>query len=260
MTGARCTGVDLSPVSLDIARELADRAGQAIRYVEANVLEAAAAVGEQVDLVYTSTGTICWVQDLWTWGRQVAALLRPGGTFFFRDSHPSANSLADHEPRLLAPGYRYFPLPAGQALTYADGMTYTDGDRSLITQPRNYEWPHSVSEVLMALVRAGLVIIEVDEQDDLPWPLHPAMTAEGEAYVLPAPWREQVPMAWSVVARKPASADLPGERARSGGNRAPGRAESCARSGRVMRPVGESRAPGRGESCARSGRVVRSVR
>ena len=201
--GARCTGVDLSPVSLDIASDLAGRAGVQIRYVEANVLEAAAAVGEEVDLVYTSTGTICWVQDLQGWGQQVAALLRPGGTFFFRDSHPSANALADNDPRVFAPGYRYFPLPPGQAMTYADGFTYTDGDQSLITQPRNYEWPHSVSEVLMALVRAGLDIVEVDEQDDLPWPLHPAMTPEGEAYVLPAPWREQVPVAWSVVAREP---------------------------------------------------------
>lgn len=203
--GARCTGLDLSPVSLEIARDLADQAGAQIRYVEANVLEAAAAVGEQVDLVYTSTGTICWVQDLTTWGEQVAELLRPGGTFFFRDSHPVANALADGDVHVLAPGYRYFPLPSGRAMTYADGVTYTDGDQSLITQPRNYEWPHSVSEVLMSLVRAGLEIVQVDEQDDLPWPLHPAMTLDGEAYVLPPPWREQMPVAWSVVARKPAS-------------------------------------------------------
>lgn len=201
--GARCTGVDLSPASLEIAREIAERAGEQIRYVEANVLTAAAAVGEQVDLVYTSTGTICWVQDLTTWGQQVAALLRPGGSFFFRDSHPSASALADGDPEVFAPGYHYFPLPPGQAMTYADGATYTDGDQSHITQPRNYEWPHSVSEVLMALILAGLEIVEVDEQTDLPWPMHPAMVPEGEAYVLPEPWREQVPVAWSVVARKP---------------------------------------------------------
>lgn len=201
--GARCTGVDLSPVSLKIAQDLADRADVQVRYVEANVVDAAAAVGEQVDLVYTSTGTICWVQDLVTWGRQVAALLRPGGTFFFRDAHPLANALADDDPTALTTGYRYFPLAPGQALTYADGVTYTDGDQSLITQPRNYEWPHSVSEVLMALILAGLEIVEVDEQDDLPWPIHPAMVPEGEAHVLPEPWREQFPVAWSVVARKP---------------------------------------------------------
>lgn len=201
--GARCTGVDLSPVSVETAREIARRAGEQIRYVEANVLEATAAVGEQVDLVYTSTGTICWVQDLATWARQVADLLRPGGTFFFRDAHPFAAALADHDPAVFAPGYRYFPLRPGQAMTYADGVTYTDGDQSLITQPRNYEWPHSVGEVLTALLLAGLEIVAVDEQDDLPWRLHPAMIQEGEAYVLPQPWREQVPVAWSLVARKP---------------------------------------------------------
>lgn len=201
--GARCTGVDLSPVSLEIAADLARRAGQQIRYVEANVVEAAGAVGEQADLVYTSTGTICWVQDLTAWAEQVATLLRPGGSFFFRDSHPMIDAMADGPAGELVPGYRYFPMPEGRAHTYADGVTYTDGDQSLITQARTYEWPHSVAEVLGALLAAGLEIRDVGEQDDLPWPAHPSMTAGERGFRLPEPWREQVPVAWSVVARRP---------------------------------------------------------
>ncbi|WP_238335871.1 class I SAM-dependent methyltransferase [Serinicoccus kebangsaanensis] len=201
--GARCTGVDLSPRSLRIARDLAARAGQEIRYVEANVLDAAAAVGTQFDLVHTSIGTICWLQDLAGWGRQVAGLLRPGGTFFFRDSHPMSNLMLDTDPSVMTPAYGYFPLPPGEVFTHDDGVTYTDGDTSPITQPRNYEWSHPVSETLMALVDAGLQLVEVGEHQDLPWPQHPSMTVEGEAWVLPEPWRSQVPVALSVVARRP---------------------------------------------------------
>ncbi|ANS77521.1 hypothetical protein SGUI_0125 [Serinicoccus hydrothermalis] len=201
--GARCTGVDLSPRSLAIARDLAARAGHEIRYVEANVLAAADAVGEDFDLVHTSIGTICWLQDLGEWGRQIAALLRPGGTFFFRDSHPMSNVMLDTDPGVMTPAYGYFPLAEGEVFTHADGVTYTDGDTAVITQPRNYEWSHSVSEILMALVDAGLQVVAVGEHQDLPWPQHPSMTAEGEGWVLPEPWRSQVPVALSVVARKP---------------------------------------------------------
>ncbi|MFX0539378.1 class I SAM-dependent methyltransferase [Ornithinimicrobium sp. Y1847] len=199
--GARCTGIDLSPVSLELARDIADRAGQEIRFIESNVLTAADAVSERFDLVYTSTGTICWLHDLTAWAQQIARLLRPGGSFFFRDSHPFANALEDLDATALTPAYRYFPLGPGEAHTYADGLTYTDGDQGLISQPRNYEWPHSVAEVLSALIGAGLQIVAVEEQDDLPWPIHPSMTLQGEAYVLPERWRDRVPVAWSVVAR-----------------------------------------------------------
>ena len=201
--GARCTGVDLSSRSLEIARDLAARAGEDIRYVEANVLDAAAAVGERVDVVYTSIGTICWVQDLDTWARQIAALLRPGGTFFFRDSHPMINVMSDVDPAVMTPLYRYFPLPEGEAFTHDDGVTYTDGDTTHITQPRNFEWLHSLSEIVGSLLGAGLQLVDLAEHQDLPWPMHPSMTVEGESWVLPEPWRSQVPVALSVVARRP---------------------------------------------------------
>lgn len=199
--GARCTGVDLSPVSLQVATDLAVRAGQSIRYVEANVLDAADAVGERFDVVYTSTGTICWIHDLGRWAEQVAALMRPGAVFFLRDSHPFVNAMADDDASVMDVQNRYFPLAQGRAHTYEDTGTYTDGDTSAITQPRNYAWPHSVGEILGSLLGAGLRLVEVSEQDDLPWPVHPSMRVEGDAFVLPSPWREQVPVALTVVAR-----------------------------------------------------------
>ncbi|OLT15035.1 hypothetical protein BJF80_11835 [Serinicoccus sp. CUA-874] len=103
----------------------------------------------------------------------------------------------------MTPAYGYFPLPEGEVFTHDDGVTYTDGDTSAITQPRNVEWSHSVSEILMALVDAGLQVVSVGEHQDLPWPQHPSMTVEGDAWVLPEPWRSQVPVALSVVARRP---------------------------------------------------------
>ena len=200
--GGHLTGVDLSPQSLAIARDVAARAGVDIRYVEAEVTAAAPVVGATFDHVHTSIGTICWVQDLSAWARTVADLLRPGGTFFFRDQHPILASLDDTVSNAVVPGYRYFAMPPGQAWTYADGITYTDGDTAQIRARRNYEWPHPLAEILQALLGAGLELVALGEHDRLPWQALPMMVAEDGAYVLPSPWRERVPLALSLVARK----------------------------------------------------------
>ena len=200
--GGRLTGVDLSPASLAVAREVAARAGVDIRYVESEVTVAAPAVGATFDHVHTSIGTITWLQDLSAWARTVAALLRPGGTFFFRDGHPALATFDDTASDAVVLGYRYFALPPGQAWTSADGSTYTDGDHSQIAAKRTYEWPHPVSEILQALLDAGLELVAVGEHDRLNWPGLPVMVEEDGAFVLPQPWRAQVPLALSVVARK----------------------------------------------------------
>lgn len=198
----RVTGVDLSPASLEIARDLAARAGADIRYVEAEVTSAATAVGETFDHVHTSIGTICWLEDLAAWARTIAALLRPGGTFFLRDRHPVLAAFDDTVEGDVRLGYRYWSLPPGRAQTYDEASTYTGGDHSLIRATRNYEWPHPVSQVLQSLLDAGLRLVAFGEHDTLPWPALPVMELEGDGYVLPAPWREQLPVAFSVVARR----------------------------------------------------------
>src|SRR5690606_4282279 len=80
--GARVTGVDLSPRSLEIARDLARECGLKARFVEADVQHAADAVDDTFDVVYTSIGTVTWLPDLGAWARSISRLLRPGGTFF----------------------------------------------------------------------------------------------------------------------------------------------------------------------------------
>ena len=77
----RVVGVDLSPGSLRRARTIAERAGAAIEFVEANVYDAREAVEGSFDLVYTSLGVLCWLPDVTAWARVIASLLRPGGRF-----------------------------------------------------------------------------------------------------------------------------------------------------------------------------------
>lgn len=198
--GARLTGVDISPASLGVARDLAGRAGADIRYVECDVTEAAGAVGEQVDVVYTSIGTICWVRDLARWARAIAGLLRPGGVFYFRDAHPMLATLEDLDSTDVVVRHRYFR--GDLTMSFDNDATYTDGDHSLIRHTRNYEWHHAMSETVQALLDAGLRLRLLSEGRTLPWQYLPQMVFDGTDYVLPAPWTDRVPLSTTLIATK----------------------------------------------------------
>ena len=93
--GARVTGLDFSEAAMTKARELAEDAGIGARFVAADVYDAAEALGETYDIVYTGIGALVWLPDLTRWARTVASLLRPGGFLYLAEFHPFADILDD---------------------------------------------------------------------------------------------------------------------------------------------------------------------
>ncbi|MGB3687657.1 MAG: class I SAM-dependent methyltransferase [Ornithinimicrobium sp.] len=200
--GGILTGIDFSAGSLAVARDLAQRSGLSIRYVESNVEQAAKSVGEQFDVVYTSIGTICWLPDLGLWAQNVSALMKPGGVFYIRDSHPMLRTLDDVGRSPLTVANRYFRN--GQTQQDDEYETYTGGEGASLQNTRSYDWPHAMSETLQALLNAGLRLVRLDEGRSLPFQGLPEMV-EDEAtgdYVLPAPWDERVPLTLTIIATK----------------------------------------------------------
>lgn len=194
--GARVTGVDFSEPALAAAARLADRLGLAARWVHTDVMDAAAAVGERFDVVYTSIGTIGWLQDLDRWAAQIAALLRPGGVFFIRDGHPFLFTL-DEDADDLRVAYRYFP--DGRAQGWDEEGTYVGDGR--VENSRTWEFPHSLAEILTAVLGAGLEVVAFDEGDTLPWQYSPVMVEEAGDWVWPSAVRDRVPCTFTLVAR-----------------------------------------------------------
>ncbi len=154
--GARVTGVDLSDASIQLATELNDELGLGARFVRSNVYELSEVLDEQFDIVYTAIGALCWLPDLDAWGHLIAQFLKPGGTFYMLDEHPSGRIFApvqtadggwDIEPR-----YPYFHDPAG---TLEEGERSTYAGAGTVNTPV-YEWQHSMSEIVNALIGAGL--------------------------------------------------------------------------------------------------------
>ncbi|HEY4334015.1 MAG TPA: class I SAM-dependent methyltransferase [Ilumatobacteraceae bacterium] len=165
--GAHVTGLDFSPRALAAARQLAADCQQPIRYVEAEVYDAPAALGvNRFDVVYTGIGALCWLPDIKRWASVVSALLRPGGRLFIREGHPVLWALADPRPDgVVALEYPYFETTG---TTFIDAHTYVEHDTEL-AEPETIGFNHGIGEIITALLRVGMTITGFEEHDSVPW-------------------------------------------------------------------------------------------
>jgi 2-polyprenyl-3-methyl-5-hydroxy-6-metoxy-1,4-benzoquinol methylase len=200
--GAEVTGVDFSREAVEAARELATKAKLPARFVESTVDDAATAVGERFDIVYTSIGVLLWLPRLDSWARTVFDLLEPGGVFFVRDTHPVLSALDyDRDDGELVLRRPYFG--GGEPLRYDEGTSYVELESPLQNRI-SYEWPHPISEIITCLLDAGLEITSFQEQRTIPWRalrmLEPVPGADG--FALPSD-SARVPLTFSLSARRP---------------------------------------------------------
>ena len=177
--GAVVTGVDFSSEGIRAARALAREMKLEATFVESDVRELPDHLDGEFDIVFSSHGVLPWLPDLKRWAEVIAHFLRPGGAFCLVEGHPFAYTLedgrADQELRPVCPYFeRTEPLRFEQTGSYA----VPDAVVPTVT----YEWPHSISEILGSLLRAGLRIESFQEYPYLAWDFFPWMVKREDGY------------------------------------------------------------------------------
>ena len=172
--GARMTGVDFSPKSLELARALVAATGSDVDFVESEVYAAPDLLGRGgFDFVYTGLGALCWLPDIKRWAQTVAALLKPGGRLFIREGHPVLWALDyDRTDGLLVLQEPYFETAAPQI--YDEGGTYVDTDVEF-THNVTHEWNHGIGEIVTAVLEAGMTLTGLVEHRSVPWEAMPGL-------------------------------------------------------------------------------------
>ena len=202
----RVVGLDMSPRSLERARELARRAEAHIELVESNVYAAREVVTGDFDLVYTTLGVLCWLPDIDAWARVAACLLRPGGRLVLRDDHPVFMAVGDDTSHGLILHEPYFQRR--EPMTWENEGSYVETPEGAapIAHTRSHQWNHAVGEILTALLRAGLVLEEVSETRVSSWCRWPGLmeSCEGGYRFTDPAVRDMLPLQLAVVARRPA--------------------------------------------------------
>ena len=177
---AAVVGLDFSDVALAKARDLAERTGLAdtVRFVEADVTRAGKVADGAFDVIYTSFGTIVWLEDLQGWAGTIAANLKQGGFFYFLDSHPLAMIFDGDqvEPRMKYP-YFHSDTPDIEPPGAPD---YADTSYRIRGEGHEFAW--ALQDIFGALERTGLTVFEVREYPFCGWPMFPDMELHEDGY------------------------------------------------------------------------------
>jgi len=171
--GAKCTGVDLSNDAIKLAREINDELKLDAKFICCNIYDLhLQTIGklkvpplegfvEAFDIVFTSYGTVGWLPDLNKWAEIIAYYLKPGGMFYMADFHPVVWMFDDDFTHIK---YHY---DNREVIIMENQPTYTDGGDNITG--KEYSWNHSISEILNALIKAGLTIKQFNEFNYSPY-------------------------------------------------------------------------------------------
>jgi ubiquinone/menaquinone biosynthesis C-methylase UbiE len=197
-SGAKVTGIDFSEEGITLAKSLAQELSIDARFIHSNIYDLRKVLDDKFDLVFTSYGVLAWLPDLKEWGRVIHHFLKENAVFYMVEFHPVLGMFDDEGN----PKDPYFhseePMRFESSGTYAE----PDADFSHVT----YEWFHSMSDIVSALIEAGLHIESLHEfpfsiSGDRPF------LEKGED----GSWRHKnkdikMPLMFSIKAKKPAPA------------------------------------------------------
>lgn len=186
--GAMVTGVDISPVAIEKANEIKEKADIDARFICSDVYKFGEIAEESYDIVFTSYGALNWLPDLTKWAQTISKSLKPGGKFYIVEFHPAFD---------LVSGYSYFNL--GEA-DIEEGGTYTENGKD--ESSTMMTWPHSISEVLNALINAGIQINQFKEFPYSPYNCFEGLVEKEKGRYYAAGSKHDVPLVYSIEGTK----------------------------------------------------------
>jgi len=200
LEGATVTGIDISAASLKLAKQLADETGLNARFIKSNIYDLKDNLQEQFDVVYTSQGVLCWLKDIEEWGKIVAHFLKPGGTFYIMDSHPVLMSADHSKDKNFEFSVSYFNRRKA-ILWEEEGPDYADPN--YIVKSKTFEWNWPLSDIINAIINAGLQINFVNEYPKIFYKAYPTMQQDENGWWYLPELKDDFPMIFTLNATKP---------------------------------------------------------
>lgn len=165
IAGAHVVGIDISETHIRQGRAKVDALGLDVELKVGDMMHLDSDLGG-FDVVYISSGGICWVPDLDDWLAGVSKVLKPGGFLLVAEHHPFWESMGVAGERTLTILHDYFArreLPSIRDDSKAAiGVAQTAGRDDEL---QSFIW--SIGAVVSAMIRNGFQIAALVE---LPYP------------------------------------------------------------------------------------------
>ncbi|MFW9788814.1 MAG: class I SAM-dependent methyltransferase [Candidatus Thorarchaeota archaeon] len=197
--GAVVTGVDFSGDAIQLARNLAEESGLEANFIQSNIYDLPDVLDEKFDIVFTSYGVHCWLNDLPRWGEIVAHYVKPGGMFYIAEFHPLLWTFdwdAKDDFKIVR-GYFHNSSPC----EFEVEGSYADGEAKFDTQP-DYEWAHTLADAVNAIISAGLRIEFLNEHAKTPFQSFSFLKQMDDGYWYYDNPDVQLPLVFSIRATK----------------------------------------------------------
>jgi SAM-dependent methyltransferase len=175
--GAVVTGVDFSPLAIEAANHLSKQAELPANFICSDIYDLPAHLSGQFDIVFTSIGVLCWLNDLDTWANIIAQYLKPGGFFYIMDGHPLLYTFDDDGHWKFTLSYFHNTEPYLWDDEDTDYM-----DPTYRVQSTTYEWQWPMSDIINAVLKAGLCLEFFHEFEALEDPVYPAMVQREDGF------------------------------------------------------------------------------
>lgn len=196
--GAQVTGIDFSGEAIQLARNLGEITDIDATFIQSNIYDLPDVLDEKFDIVFTSYGVQCWLPDLTRWAEIAAHFVKPGGTFYIAEGHPVLwmfDNDAQDDFKLIR-GYFHTPAPYEFQVdgSYAGGSKF---------EPQtDYEWAHSMGDVVTAIIKSGLKMEYLHEFTKSPFQEFPFWKRSDEGYWVYDNPEIQLPLVYSIKATK----------------------------------------------------------
>lgn len=197
--GAEVTGVDFSPESISLARELNDELGMSAKFIESDIMDLPKVLNDDFDIVYTSYGVLCWLPDLLKWAQIVSRFLKPNGVFHLIEMHP-INNIFENEKDTKKLRVRYSYFHNDEPMRWDDIVPYADSTER--TKMSSFEWTHSISDIVNSLIRSDLIIEHLNEFPFCVYDHYPFLEKCPDGWYRFKDGKESFPMTFSLKARK----------------------------------------------------------
>jgi len=192
------TGVDFSDEAISLARSLSKELGIKADFICSDIYDLPKVLNKKFDIVFTSRGVLCWLPDLKKWAEVISHFLKRGGIFCIVEGHPFMMVFDDaRDARELKLRYTYFHKP-GPDKWEPQGGDYADKDAKIVHP--SYEWSHKLSDIVNALIGAGLRIEFLHELPFITYQQFPFMEQDKDGA-----WRldgDNIPLTFSLKATK----------------------------------------------------------
>lgn len=200
---SRVVGVDFSPKAVAAARQLAAATGLPVTFECCDVYDMHSVLDTRFDLVFASYGVLPWLSDLRSWAKTIGHLLEPDGVFYLIDNHPICHALVEHhcaQGTVLTFDEHYFPADRPQRCPTKG--SYADRNATVNTK-YNYQWSHTLSDVMNAVIEAGLRVGFVHEFPVLSYRKFASMAVDSAGWWHLPKGSPDIPLTFSLRATKP---------------------------------------------------------